>query len=343
MISYRLKTINDDFLVDEVSLIPPFSLKECSSYTYLILKKSGWTTFDAQEEIKIFFALEYKDVAAEGLKDEDAITSQLISLAVILKDSDIKRFNKKYIGKQYLTISLLGYGNLPVNPGALHGNSFKITIRNLPKKHADMLHEYCTYNQFVSFINYYDSQRFGTPGSCYNTHLIGKALSQNNWDMAIKEFFKTENSEIKRIKEEFNILGAEQALKLINPNKIKFFVKSYNSYLWNQELSRDIYNRNKCKSYLFKHVGKLFLPTEQCIIKPIFSCTGFSYSIDEGKVQEKTMNRTSYITTYIKCYEPQRDKIFNRKYSLMLDFFLPTGSYGTMLIRQLLIKMLEGK
>ncbi|OQB04829.1 MAG: tRNA pseudouridine synthase D [bacterium ADurb.Bin212] len=342
MVNYRLKTINDDFIVDEVSLIPPFFLKNNSTYTYLILKKSGWTTFDAQEEIKKYFTLEYKDISVEGLKDEDAITSQLVSMAIVIKESDLKGFNKKFHGKNYLSLSLLGYGNLPINPGGLHGNCFKITIRDLSKKYANMLYEYCAGNQFTSFINYYDSQRFGTPGSCYNTHLIGKALSQNNWDLAIKEFFRTENSEIKRVKEEFKNSSAEQAFKIINPNKIKFFVKSYNSYLWNRELSRDIYNRNKCKSYLFKHVGKLFLPTDHCIINPIFSSNGYNYLIDEDKIQEKVMKRTSYITTNIKCYEPQQDKLFNRKYSIMLDFFLPTGSYGTMLIRQLLIKIIEG-
>lgn len=341
MIDYKLKTINDDFQVTEVSLVPPLLEKKNASYTYLTLRKSSWTTFDAQDELKKHFNLEFQAIGAEGLKDEDAITNQLISVFKIVKKSEIESFNREFSSTDsYMKLSIYGYGSYPLTPGVLHGNCFKIVLRNLTERIAKKLHEYCSENQHISFINYYDSQRFGMPGSCYNTHLIGKAIIKNDWDKALEEFCLSGDRNFQKVKEKTLHSSSKDSFESeINPNKLKFYVKSYNSLVWNKELSKDLYNRNDCRSYLFKNVGRLFLPRRACIVNTIFTCPGHAYSITEKRVIEKVMARTSCVTTSVVCYEPEKDDIFQGKFSIMLDFFLPTGSYGTMLIRQLFIQM----
>ena len=52
---YKLKTINEDFEVTEVPLLPSFH--KVGKYTYLWIKKSGFSTFDAQDKLKNFFKL----------------------------------------------------------------------------------------------------------------------------------------------------------------------------------------------------------------------------------------------------------------------------------------------
>jgi len=341
MIDYKLKTINQDFQVTEVSIIPPFSDRKNSSITYLKLSKSGWTTFDAQDEIKKFFDLDYDNIRTEGLKDEDAITSQIVSIAKILHREDIKKFNLKYTGENYMELSLLGFGNHPLNPGILHGNCFKIVIRNLTKKLSENVYKYCSENQYISFINYYDSQRFGTPGSCHNTHLIGKAIIDNNWDQALEELIKSGNKEIDNKKTPIKN-PKELFLSSVNPNKVKFFVKSYDSYNWNKSLSKDLYNRNHCTSYVFQHIGKLYLPHfDQFLTHNSFIVPAHVFLAEEQLVGKKEMKRRSSVTTNIICYAPEHDELYKGKHSVLLDFFLPTGSYGTMLIRQLFLKVIK--
>lgn len=106
--NYKLKSINEDFQVAEVSLMPHLEAKEPYQFTYVLLQKSGFTTFEALGQIKNFFKLEFNDLNSQGLKDEDAITEQLISVKKVLNDKDIVSFNKKHkLKTNFLTLSIL--------------------------------------------------------------------------------------------------------------------------------------------------------------------------------------------------------------------------------------------
>jgi len=190
MIEYKLKYRNKDFVVNKVPLLPELKPRRLSQYTYIWIQKSGFTTFDILGQIKNFFRLTFDDVSSQGLKDEDAITEQLISIKKILKDKDILSFNNKYdLKKNNIKIkNIIGYGKKAVNARSLHGNSFKIVMRNLKKNDTKKFYSFCLQNRFITFINYYDNQRFGMPGGPYNTHLIGKAIIENNWEQAFIEF-----------------------------------------------------------------------------------------------------------------------------------------------------------
>ncbi|MCX6715998.1 MAG: tRNA pseudouridine(13) synthase TruD, partial [Candidatus Taylorbacteria bacterium] len=185
---YKLKARNEDFEVTEVPLLPRFLEK--GSFTYVWLKKSGFYTFDALEAIGEHFELFYEDMAAEGLKDEDGITSQIISIKKSLKQTDMSAFNKKHSNKasSYILMErIMGYGDAPVAEKMLHGNSFNLVVRNLKDDVAARIEEFCKKNKFVTFVNYYDSQRFGLPGGPYNTHLIGKAIVEEDWKEAYEQ------------------------------------------------------------------------------------------------------------------------------------------------------------
>jgi len=42
----------------------------------------------------------------------------------------------------------------------------------------------------MTFINYYDNQRFGISGGPYNTHLIGKGIIEGNYREVLKQIKK---------------------------------------------------------------------------------------------------------------------------------------------------------
>lgn len=346
--NYKIKQIKKDFIVNEISLQPDFYHHDKSEFSYLWIEKRGMTTFDALDEIKKEFNLSQEDVSAQGLKDEDGVTYQLISIHKIIFNKDVELFNKKFNSENYrlLIKSIEGYGKKPLSPRKLHGNNFKLVIRNLDEKMAKLFYDYCKNNRFISFINYYDKQRFGIIGGPYNTHLIGKAIINQDWVAAYKEFEKSKNNEIENIKkpQKIDSVYCKNFFKQINFKKIHFFISSYNSYLWNKKTSDYI---NKIKEdtfqYPFPEIGQLSLIKNEIFqIHNILAVGGYEIDKDTYKTVQKEYVRNLPITTTIFPVDITKDELNKGKHKIQISFFLPTGCYATMLIQQIFIKLDKG-
>jgi tRNA pseudouridine13 synthase len=342
---FKIKQLRSDFIVDEVSYQPNFCDHEKSAYTYLRIKKEGMTTFDAIDKIRTAFNLDHSDVKAQGLKDEDGITSQLISVNKLLNTENIKLFNEKYgSGDSRLQITgVEGYGNAAVTPRLLHGNLFRLIVRNMDKVTAESFRDYCENNRHISFINYYDNQRFGIVGGRQNTHLIGKAIIDNNWISAYQEFEESKNDESENIKKpiDINALNCKNYFKEINFSKLNFFISAHNSYIWNNALSEYIFNEKidtfECH---LSDIGPLSVPVDSFFKLPnLFTVN--AHGIDESSYEifHKSYTRNLYATTTIFPENIEKDELNKNKYSIRISFFLPTGCYATMLVKQIFIKL----
>lgn len=342
MNNYKIKFINSDFKVTELSLMPNFVLQKKANNTYLLLEKSGMTTFDAIEQMKIFFDIDYKKIHAEGLKDEKAITKQIISIQKILTQREIVTFNNHYHinDNDFLKVEIVGYGISPVKEQSLHGNLFNINIRNLNYKFAVKLNEYIQNNQFFSFINYYDSQRFGMDGGPYNTHLIGKAIIENNYLTAFNEYKLTKNNLNNKQISPLNNNEAKKYFKTLNPKKVNFFIAAYNSYLWNSIASEFIEANNKSFQFNFLNVGKLHIPNSNEFKCQTQICIkGYFLSENNFKILKINKHRMLVVTTALFSESIQKDVYHKGRYFINVSFFLPTGCYATMLINQLVSRI----
>lgn len=339
---YKIKHINEDFQVTEVSLMPSFISKGKRKFTYIWLQKSGFTTFEALEQIKLFFKLSFEDVCSQGLKDEDAITEQLISIKKILKEKDIVVFNKKHKFKnRFSKIKfVMGHGEKPIKERALHGNAFKIVVRNLNSTIADNLSNYVHNHKQLYFINYYDNQRFGMPGGPYNTHMIGKAIVGNNWKQAYEQLKITNNITQGAELKAKDISDYKKVFDVMNPKKVSFFVSAYNSFLWNSQTSLLIEKNTKSKKFIFKNVGKLYLPTNTVFQCPhICEAGGFELIPENFLVKPKPNKRNLLVATNMYAHDLESDDLHKSKMKITLSFYLPTGSYATMIIKQLFINL----
>lgn len=343
--NYKIKQKKEDFIVDEISLQPDFYNCKKSNFSYLWIEKRGMTTFDALDEIKKIFNLNHEDVSAQGLKDEDGITSQLISVRKIISQKNSKLFNKKFTSDNHkLQIkNIAGYGTKSLIPRLLHGNNFKLIIRNLNKVTAKSFYNYCRDNRFISFINYYDNQRFGIVGGPYNTHLIGEAIVNKDWVGAFKEFKKSKNNEISSIEKptKLNSVLCKDYFKKLNFSKLSFFVSSYNSHLWNKNASDYLVNEkiktHKCD---FPKVGLLSLPKESIFkLHNVFTVDAYDINKNTYRVFQKPQTRNLIVTTTIFPINIEKDELNKNKYRIQVSFFLPTGCYATMLIKQIFIKL----
>lgn len=343
-IDYELKCINEDFQVTEVSLMPHLKIKRPYEFTYVWLQKSGFTTFDILEQIKNFFKLTFEDVSSQGLKDKDAITEQLISIKKVLSNKDVTYFNKKHkLKNKFSRIKhIVGYGKEPIKERMLHGNSFRIVVRNLKNTLADDLLSYISSRRHYYFINYYDNQRFGMPDGPYNTHLIGKAIVENNWKQAYEHIKITNNDFPKVVAKTKSLLDFKKIFKSINPKKISFFVSSYNSLLWNAQASLMVKKHTKSKQHSFKNVGRLYLPVDHSFRCPHMCETeGYEFVVKKFAVRQQIYSRNTMVATTVYAHNLENDELHKNMKKLTFSFFLPTGSYATMIVKQIFLRLNE--
>lgn len=338
--SYKIKYVNEDFIVDEVSLLPRASDIEKGTFSYIRVDKCNFTTFEAQEMIKEFFQLDYSDVVFQGLKDEDAVTSQLFSIKKIVKSSNLIMFNKEHASQKdhYVKISRIeGFGRGPVKERCLHGNTFTITVRGLSNKVAKNIKFFCGDRLNFAFVNYYDNQRFGMSGGPYNSHIIGRLIVENERERAVEEILKTNDSKYIREISNDNKRDVDYIFKHYNPSKLRFYVNSYSSFLWNKDASSRIKHFNNCDKVIFDNVGSLCVPEDSNFTADtVLKSKGFHYNVNDRKVVNKTKIRNLITQTVVYCSTINEDPFEKNKKSLALSFFLPTGSYATMMVRQLI-------
>jgi tRNA pseudouridine13 synthase len=342
---YKIKHTPEDFIVQEVSLLPKMNTAETqnATYTYILLNKKGYTTFEALDQIKFFFELKHSAVQAQGLKDEDGVTRQIVSVKKILNTTDIETFNHEYADDSFIAIDRVeGYGKNAVQPRNLHGNIFTVIVRNLEENVAKNLTDFYQSNRFITFINYYDKQRFGLAGGPYNTHLIGKAVIENDWVTAFSEFLKSGNGASYPNISKHNPscpISCKNFFNTIDPHRLSFFISSYNSKLWNHEVSRCLEEITDGVYHTLEHVGDIFLPSYKTFsMPPVVSVPSFRFCKKTQTINTAQKSRNLSITTTIFPTDCKPDEYHKDKQRITLSFFLPTGCYATMAIKQTIIQ-----
>ena len=132
-----------------------------------ILKKQNIDSNHAILKIQNKYKLKLKII---GIKDAKAITSQYATSE--------KTKNIPQVTLSNIKLSLLGFTRSPISKKILLGNRFNIIINNINSSDiSEFLHE------VKNIANFYGLQRFGSERLV--THLVGKALIKNRYDLAI--------------------------------------------------------------------------------------------------------------------------------------------------------------
>jgi tRNA pseudouridine13 synthase len=341
----KLKTINADFVVDEIYLEPPHLPLAEATYTYLYVQKENLTTFQLQHLLANHFCRgQVTEVEASGLKDEQAVTRQIISIRGILTGAEVVQANRHFEeqGQAVEIRHIIGYGGTPVYRRLLHGNKFTITLRHVEAELAQQLIAYLQANKFFSFLNYYDEQRFGTPNSIHNTHRIGQALLAGDWERAYCEYLQSDNEreEMGEVRATFEATqSAQQAMQTIMPGKLGFFVSSYNSLVWNMALQMEVERLARVVRVELPWVGEIALPTDNSAALPAsLTVSVQKLNWQTGQTSPELKQRPVTITVPVYLLHHGSDDLHLGYQALTVTFYLPTGGYATMLIKQMLVR-----
>lgn len=183
----RVKAIPEDFIVQESLSMMIVPEQDNMNYRVLMLSKKGYTTFEGIETVSEFYGIELARIGYAGLKDEDGITNQFITIPVEYDiNNRMYEFNEQQrnIDGKFMILTHLGYSDTQIRVGKLQGNSFKIRLRNVEKSCIESLYGGMRFR--ISFPNYYDTQRFGLPNMPKMSHRIGKALFDENYQLAFQ-------------------------------------------------------------------------------------------------------------------------------------------------------------
>jgi tRNA pseudouridine13 synthase len=186
----RLKKTPEDFVVQEIGIDGSIAPLDSSTgeypdkpgkFTVFFLVKRNLDSIQAIRRLSRSIGASYKRFSYAGIKDRRAVTSQYVSFRGSPQD---------LIGREVPAIQILHPRRAPkpIVPGALQGNRFLITIREIDIAAQEVLARVESIDEEIQraegALNFFGPQRFGIMRP--NTHLIGKQLILGNFEEAIR-------------------------------------------------------------------------------------------------------------------------------------------------------------
>lgn len=364
-----IKTTASDFIVREIiSKSVSKKIDSQGRYPVFVLKKQGIDTNHVLAELYNKTRIRLK---ALGLKDASAVTEQYVCATGRNNTSKID----DYVAAKY-SLKKIGYLPKPLSKKDMIGNRFTIKIKDAGGDVSD----FTEHNKILNFFGY---QRFGSSRPV--THLVGKAMVQRNFEKAIElllsyTFHDDPNIEIRNKLKDKNDLrqiiddippkmdierlvakewldsgNAVLALRAIPLHLRRFFVQSYQSYIFNRTLSKAYSNGEELfvpqeSDVCFDKkavLGKYDNMNDQKLAVPLvgnsyYKKTRFDYYISAILQEEEVSNKDFFIR---ELQEASVEGGF-RHASLVcsdfkvdnntLSFSLLRGSFATILLREIM-------
>jgi tRNA pseudouridine13 synthase len=330
---WRIKSQVDDFRVVEVL----FPFKHCApfeSHTAITLKKTNLTTFQAVELLARHTSTSIQDWQYAGLKDEDGLTTQTLIFNGTMSVEQVlatqSKSQESLQDKQSIFLEYAGTCDQSLEPGSLLGNAFSILLNDVsPEEHAWIRRNE---KRTLSFVNYYDSQRFGFPGHPKHSHTIGRLLNEGQFQDAYELYYVGCPS----AQQEQLIDGQSHAdfFHHLAPHRKAFYLSSWQSSAWNAALGQLLSDTGHPHIVEVELEGLNFRFTEHATIPllgerhPLLPYVGFRAKGKE--IVRVNKNRTTICSTNYSVVEQDLN-------SIRVAFFLPAGSYATMFLKQLYV------
>lgn len=347
-----------DFVVKEVALYEACGFGE---HLMIEIRKKGLSTTEMINLLSSILGCAKKEIGYAGLKDKNALTTQYITLPLSLQaklTSCISTLEEKQI--KILSIS---QHNNKLRIGHLKGNEFFIRLKKVSPTDAKKLELALEQTSKIGIPNYFGYQRFGKFG---DNHLEGQKLVQSNKKLSnkkLQEFlissyqshlfnqWLSQRIIFSKLINDFPLQDLPTALQLANfPPLPSTILKSLKS----QPHPFKILEGELMHHYPF---GKLFalenLHTESqrfndfdiapCGIlsgKKITLPSGYCKLLQDPYLDLQIKDQGSHRFAFVL---PQniKSQYFKEKAHFELSFFLPKGSYATILLENLAQKEIQ--
>ena len=172
-----IKHLPEDFEVEEIPAYPPSG---SGNFLYLWIEKRDLGAEYFARQVARRLGIAVAEVGTAGLKDRRAVTRQMVSVPEGVADR-LEALN----GEGIRLLEVGRHGN-KLRPGHLHGNRFRILIREVEASAEARLAPLLERINHHGLPNYYGPQRFGRDGE---TLKIGLALLRQETERRVKNPF----------------------------------------------------------------------------------------------------------------------------------------------------------
>ena len=336
------KQNKDDFVVTEV---PLYEFSGDGEHLILKLRKKDLSTWDALKILSDSIGVKNKDIGYAGLKDKNAMTVQSISIP--------KKFESSLSKLNHPNLKILETNthNNKIKIGHLKGNNFFIRLKKVLGTQNTQLTSVLEKIKEFGMPNYFGFQRFGIDGDNYKK---GEAIINGELkvkDMKLRQMYLNSFQSIN-----FN----DWLSKRVEISKIieNFSPKEISSILnFDENIAKDL----KKQPHTFKILpgevmhhypyGKIFIahdlqneaskffardrvPTGILCGKKVMMSENLAYQIEKDfqkNIELDGARRFGWV--FAENIESKYNPIDAQ---FELSFYLPKGSYATVLIEELL-------
>jgi tRNA pseudouridine13 synthase len=317
----RIKDRPEDFIVEE---LPLYDLSDQGNFAFLLLEKVDLSTLDLVALIRKQLDLRDEEVGLAGWKDKRAITRQWVSVP----REKTSESQLAQLASDSIKILQIRHHTNKLRTGHLLGNRFSILIRQPDSEAEIKANAIIQRLQTRGLPNFYGPQRFGAAG---DNPEKGLAL----------------------------LLGQ---LRIRSVRKRKLFMSAYNSLLFNitlkERMEQNFYNRLLPGDIAKKHdTGGLFMVSDPAVEQPRadrleISATGPIWGKkmkragdSAGAIEEKILSEQGLTPDAFRKQPGSRRflrvvirevTMFQEPDGLRMEFFLPKGSYATVLLDEVM-------
>ncbi|KAL5257144.1 hypothetical protein ACHWQZ_G012171 [Mnemiopsis leidyi] len=248
-------------------------------YLHFTILKWNMTTGDAVLRLAKQLNIKPKNISYAGLKDKRGITSQRMCCR-FLEPKRLVGINRSFFGansssgdpvvfKNSFIMGDFEFSKKGINLGDLCGNRFSIVLRDCKETTSENLEKVKHSLLKNGFLNYFGLQRFGNNG---DTHKVGKHILRKDYQSAVELILTPNNNTKKDVVASLNhykttsdaaaalaklsykasieglILSSlakepnnfKLALKRLHHKQQTLYTHAYQSYVWNNLVSRRI-------------------------------------------------------------------------------------------------------
>lgn len=341
-----------DFVVQEVPLYP--SSGEGEHLMIEVRKKS----LSTPELIKIFsstLSIPSKDIGYAGLKDKNALTTQYLTIPKSVENK-LSLLNESNI--KILSTSL---HNNKLRIGHLKGNKFFIRLKKVQKNDMQKISQILEKIKEYGIPNYFGYQRFGKYGDNY---LEGKALVEkkkkirdkklslfliSSYQSYLFNLWLAKRIELSRVISDFKGKELEMALKLQSiPTISTLDVQQKHPF---KLLDGDLMHHypygklfslenlsNEAQRFAQKDIVPCGILSGKKITLPTNDALAYQELFLDSAISEIGSHRFAWVFPDGLEY-----RYIEEKAHLELHFYLPKGSYATVLLETLANREIKGE
>ena len=215
----------EDFIVEELPLYEPSG---AGTHTYFAIRKRNLSTLAVINRIARELQVPTRDFGYAGLKDKNAVTTQILSVEGIAPERVLR------IEQPNIEVLWAERHTHKLRVGHLRGNRFELTLRDVPHDTLPLVKAMMERLVVEGVPNRFGAQRFGNKN---NSHLIGKALVKAEWETVLHHIGTADALQMDDVAK----LARKPVEKVITaiPYRLrKLYLSAYQAHLFNTVLEK---------------------------------------------------------------------------------------------------------